>query len=291
MEMKHKLLFVLVVAVAAVSSCKSQFELLCASSDTDKKYDEAFNYYNVGKYEKAIRLFESLKLECQNTPREDTVEFYKGMSNYKFKDYLTAETNFQNFAISFPRSPFTESARFLRIDCLYRSTYRYELDQKPSTATLSAIAEYLTDYPDTPHLEECQAIIDDLSERMDRKAYEAAKLYYKMEDYQAAHVALKNVLKDDSENIYREEVLYYTCMSSYKYAFLSVPEKQKERYLEFVDDYYNFIGEYPESEHNKELKLLYRRALKALDRYTGSDEELEEKTKEFERDLKRISKK
>lgn len=287
--MKYRIILPLILAIAAFASCKSEYDLLCASSDTDKKYEGAFNYYNQGKYEKAIRLFESLSIEVSGTERGDTVEYYKAMSNYKFKDYLTAETNFESFATTYPRSPFTENARYLRILCLYKSTYRYELDQKPSTKCLGVIAEYLTDYPDTQHLEDCQKIISDLSERMDKKAYEAAKLYYKMEDYQAARVALKNVLKEDAENIYREDILYYTAMSSFRYAYHSIPEKQKARYLEFVDDYLNFAGEYPESSHTNELKTLYKRAQKALGKYTGTEDELEEKTREFERKLKKMS--
>jgi outer membrane protein assembly factor BamD len=109
-------------------------------------------------------------------------------------------------------------------------------------------------------------MLAELDGRLDRKAYENARLYYKMEDYQAASVALKNVLKDDSENIYREDILYYIAMSSYKYASMSVQEKQKERYLVFVDDYLNFVGEYPESEYRRELDGLYRRVQRILGR-------------------------
>ena len=78
-----------------------------------------------------------------------------------------------------------------------------------------------------------------------------------MEDYKAARVAFKNVLKEDADNIYREDILYYAAMASYKYADLSVRHKQKERFLVFVDDYLNFIGEYPESPYRKELDSLY----------------------------------
>ncbi len=46
-------------------------------------------------------------------------------------------------------------------------------------------------------------------------------------------------------------------MSSYRYASLSVKTRQKERYLVFVDDYLNFIGEYPESSYRRELDSLY----------------------------------
>ena len=115
----------------------------------------------------------------------------------------------------------------------------------------------------------------ELNDRLDKKAYESAKLYYKMEDYLASRVAFRNVLKEDAENIYREDILYYIAMSSYKYAHQSVPAKQKERYLSFVDDYLNFIGEIPESHYRKELDSVYQKAQKALGRSavdTGDDE-------------------
>ena len=110
-------------------------------------------------------------------------------------------------------------------------------------------------------------MLDDLNERLDKKAFENARLYYKMEDYKASTVALRNVLKDDSENRYREDILYNIAMSSYKYASESIPEKQKERYLVFVDDYLNFIGEYAESDYRRELDGLYRRVQRLLGKY------------------------
>ena len=53
-------------------------------------------------------------------------------------------------------------------------------------------------------------------------------------------------------------------MSSYNYAHNSVQSKQKERYLTFLDDYLNFVGEIPESHYRKELDNVYRKAQKAL---------------------------
>ena len=42
---------------------------------------------------------------------------------------------------------------------------------------------------------------------------------------------------------------------------MSVTEKQKERYMVFVDDYLNFVGEYPDSSSRcKELEHLYKKA-------------------------------
>ncbi|MCQ2139362.1 MAG: outer membrane protein assembly factor BamD [Bacteroidales bacterium] len=278
--MKHKILIPVILVALSVVSCKSEYELLLSGNDSDAKYAAAFDYFNMGKYQKAAQLFESLSMVTGNTERDDSVRYYMGLSNYRFKDYYTAETNFSNFINNYPSSVFSESARYLRIDCLYRNTLRYELDQTPTYTALTAIGEYLAEFPNTPYLEICQNMVEDLNERLDRKAYESAVLYFKMEDYKAARVALKNVLKDDSENIYREEILYYAAVASYRYAEMSVPAKQKERYLTFVDDYLNFVGEYPESSHRREVDGLYKKVQKKLGKYATVLATPEETTEE-----------
>lgn len=285
-----RIVAVVVFAIAALASCKSQYELLLQSNDVDSKYKAAFDFYQQGKYQKAASMFESLSMYVGGTPQEDTVQYYWGMSNYRFRDFYTAEANFSKFIESFPGSPFYLDAVYLRVDCLYRQTLRYELDQAPTYTCINAINEYLTEYPDTDRRSECQAILKDLGDRLDKKAFENAKLYYKMEDYQASRVAFRNILKDDPENIYREDILYYIALSSYKYAFLSVPEKQKERYLVFMDDYLNFISEIPDSPYRKELNHLYVKAQKATGNYTGAEEDVEIDEHAFDKDRKAIEK-
>ena len=284
-----KLFLAVALALWAAASCKSEYQTLLEGYDEDAKFAAAFDYFNQGKFSKAAQLFESLSVTTNGTERDDTIQFYWGLSNYRYKDFYTAETNFKDFIEKYPRSPFAEEAGYLRIDCLYNSSLRYELDQSSSVQTISAIGEYLTNYPQTQHLDACRDILMDLGERMDRKAYEGAKLYYKMEDYLASRIALKNVLKDDADNKFREEILYYAAKSSYKYAQLSVPEKQRERYLTFVDDYLNFVGEFESSVYRREMDVLYKRAQRALGRAGASDEEdTGEEEKDFEKERKQL---
>jgi outer membrane protein assembly factor BamD len=255
--------FKIVAAVLAASlvvlACKSQYEVLLASNDVDAKYNAAMEYFQNKKYQKAAQLFESMAILTNGTSRDDTVQYYWGLSNYRFKDYYTAESNFARFVENFPRSPFAPDAQFYRLDCLYRATYRWELDQVPTKSCMEAIRQYMREYPDDePHIKACQDMLHDLQDRLDRKDFEAGRQYYIMEDYPAARVKLRNVLKTNADNFYREDVLYYTAMASYHYARLSVKAKMKERYLTFVDDYLNFVGEYPESHYRGELDGIYR---------------------------------
>lgn len=276
--MKTDKLFLLIAAVGSLlaASCKTAFDLLLEGNDTDAQYEAAFAYYNEGKYNRATQLFEMLSVSLDNTERADTVQYYLAMSSYMGGDLYTAETQFNNYLFKYPRSPFVAEASFLRLDCLYYQTLRYELDQSPTYAAITAISEYMIEYPESQYYENCLAMLEDLNERLDKKALEAAKLYYNMEDYLASRVAFKNILKDDADNVYREDILYYSAMSSYKYASLSVPAKQRERYLVFIDDYLNFAGEYSESKYRRELDGLYRKAQKAIGRQVADEEEAAE---------------
>ncbi len=289
--MKHtKSVLAAMAALLLLAGCKSQYEVLLNSTDSDAKYEAAFDYFNTRKYNKAAALFESLSVLTSGTERDDTVQYYWGLSNYRQKDYLTAEANFDRFVEHYPRSPFAPEARFLRIDCLYRSTLRYELDQSPTYRAMDAITQYVSEFPNSSHVKVCFDMLDDLQQRLDTKAFEAARLYYHMEDYLASRVAFRNVLKANADNMFREDILYYTAMSSYKYAKLSVLRKQKERYLVFVDDYLNFIGEIPDSKYRKELDALYRRAQKELGKGSVNEAEATMKEKEYARERKALEK-
>lgn len=262
--MRARLLIVAFATIALFSSCKTQYDAILYGNDAAAKYKMAFELFETRKYAKAAEVFESLSVATRGTAQDDTVQFYWGLSNYRYGDYVTAESNLNQFVLTFPLSPFTEEAKFLRLDCLYHGTYRYELDQLPTYKALSEMKVFQIENPDSQYHDRVDRMIDELNDRLELKAYKSAWLYYHMEDYQAAHYALKNVLKENADNRYREEILYYTAMAAYRYAFNSVQVKQRERYLVFVDDYFNLISEYPDSRYSKELEPLYDKVQKQL---------------------------
>ena len=273
--MRNRLIPILTFALLGLVSCKSQYALLLEGNDVPAKYAKAMELFDARKYGRAAEMFESLSPLTRGLPQDDTVQFYWGLSNYRYKDYLSAEGNLEQFITTFPMSPFTEEAKYLRLNCLYQSTYRYELDPVPTLRARSAIQEFKAENPGSKFNPELDTMLDDLNNRLELKAYKAAHLYYHMEDYIAAHYALKNVLKENAENRYREEILYYTAMSAYKYADRSVPAKQKERFLTFVDDYFNLVSEYPETRYRKEVDDLYARAQDFIRRQNEQNEKQE----------------
>lgn len=262
--MRKKLILVALATLLLLPSCKTQYEAILNGSDLQAKYKMAFELFEAKKYVKAAETFEALSVALRGTPQDDTVQFYWGLSNYRYGDYVTATSNLEQFINVFPLSPFNEEARYLYLDCLYHGTYRYELDPTPTYRALQAMNVFQIERPASQYHDDVARMIDDLNGRLELKAYKSAWLYYHMEDYLAAHYALKNVLKENADNRYREEILYFTAMSAYKYAYNSIPSKQRERYLVFVDDYFNLVSEYPDSKYSKEVEELYTKVQKIL---------------------------
>ena len=56
---------------------------------------------------------------------------------------------------------------------------------------------------------------------------------------------------------YREDIKFMILNSHYLLADNSVPQKKKERFQDTLDEYYSFIGEFPESRYNKEVEKLH----------------------------------
>ena len=270
----------LIAAVLLASGCTTQYDKIVKSADYELKYQAAKDYYQSGKYERAATLFDQAAMFYRGTKQDDSLHFLLAKSYYLWGDVYTAEYYFEQFRTTFPRSPFVEEATALRIKSLYAQTHRYELDQTPTYKVLTAIEEFFYNFPATQYKEECSKIKEDLEQRLDEKQYEAARLYYHIENYKAATTALRATLKDHPESRYREEILYLLVASAYKYAENSFLHLQKDRFQAVIDEYYNFISEFPSSKYRKEVDKMNTDALKELGGETAAMPDMEEEKEE-----------
>ena len=254
----------LIAGVLLAAACTTQYDKIVKSADYETKYQAAKNYYQSGKYERAATLFAQSAMFYRGTKQDDSLHFLLAKSYYLWGDVYTAEYYFEQFRTTFPRSPFVEEATALRIKSLYAQTHRYELDQTPTYKVLAAIEEFFYNFPATQYKEECAKIKEDLEQRLDKKQYESAKLYYHIENYKAATTALLATLKDHPDSRYREEILYLLVASAFKYAENSFQHLQKDRFQAVIDEYYNFISEFPDSKYRKEVDKMNTDAQKEL---------------------------
>lgn len=106
--------------------------------------------------------------------------------------------------------------------------------------------------------------MDDLRQKLEDKAYRISKLYYRMEDYQAAITSFENILDEYPDTDYKEEILYYITKAYYDYAEKSIYSKKTERFEKTVEAYNNLIYLYPESNFIKDVDQINEDARKQL---------------------------
>ena len=268
--MKHKILIFIILPLLALSCGK--YDKLLKSTDYLLKYEKAFEYYENEDFVRAATLFEQISAIYRGTLKADTVYFYRAKSYFYQKDYIMAGHYFQEFTSTFANSPFAEEAAYLDAYCDYKQSPRPSLHQESSYKAISKFTLFIIRNPRSPRVDEAKKIITELEEKLVQKSYMSAKLYYDLEAYNSAIIALRNSLIEYPDTKYREELLFLILKSYYLYALNSVEDKKLDRFQTAVDEYYSFIGEFPTGPFSAEAKKMYETSMKMLgDNYNADN--------------------
>jgi outer membrane protein assembly factor BamD len=262
LKIQFHTIFLLLFA-GLLSSCGG-YDKILKSEDVNLKYNKAFEYYNKGEYVKAGTLFDVLAPLTRGTRRADSVFYFQAMTQYKLSDYIISGHYFNNFVRVYENSHFIEEAAFMEAYCYYMQSPRAELDQTSTNQALDAFRLYMIRYPKSSRITDCQKIILELNQKLQEKAYLAARLYYNLDDYKASITALNNCLIDYPDSKYREEIMFMLLKSKYLLAQNSVQTKRTERFQDTVDEYFSFVTEFPESKNKKEAEDMYAESSKYI---------------------------
>lgn len=253
----------LVVILTILISC-SKYQKLLKSSDYEMKYKMGVMYYEKGDYTRAYNLLEELYGIYRGTKRAEKVYYYLAGSHYGKEEYILAGYHYGIFARTYPNSEYTEEAYYKSAYCAYLNASPSSLDAEYTREGIKSLQLFIDKYPKSEKVIECNQLIDELRGRLEDKAFNNAKLYFKISNYKAAVIALKNVLIDFPDTKYREEILYLVVKSSYNLAYKSVRKKQNERYQKTIDEYYVFADEFSSSKRIKEVERIYNKSRKFL---------------------------
>jgi outer membrane protein assembly factor BamD len=261
--MKKFFQIVLFFSLIILASCGG-YEKLLKSSDYQLKFDKAFEYYEKEDYVRAATLFEQIANVYRGTVKADTLQFYRAMSYYHQRDYLMASHYFSELAETYPNSGYTEEASYMTGYCYYKLSPRPSLDQEYTRKAVNSFTLFRINYPQSPRIDEAAKIVRELQDKIVEKSYLNAKLYFDLGYYKAALVALRNSLGEYPGTSYREQLMYLILRASYLLADNSVESKKKERFQATVDEYYSFIGEFPNGEFSDDAKRMYEESMREL---------------------------
>jgi len=266
MKKRHFFLFFLWILV--LTSC-SDYQKLLKNPDAELKYSKAVEYFEKGDYARAATLFDDVSAYFRGTSRSEDILNYLAKCYMSQKDYMTASEYYKAYIKSYSTGKYIEEARFMVGYCYYLDSPDPRLDQTSTYNALSAFQEFLDFYPESKRVPEVNKLIDELNDKLAYKYYLNAKLYYNLGNYMgnnylSAVITAENALKKYPLNSYREDLMFLILESKYAQAVQSIPDKKIERYQNTIDEYYNYVNEFPEGKYKKQADKIFNESKKII---------------------------
>jgi outer membrane protein assembly factor BamD len=283
--MRVKSIIVGLIMVLLLPACGNYGKLL-KSGTIEQKLNAANAYYAKKDYAHALGLFEQLLGYYSGQTEQEKIQYYIAYCNYGQGSLDLASYLFQSFYETYPNSIHAEECLYMFAYCHYLNSQGPELDQTNTLKAINELQLYINQYPESKRVAEANTLIDKLREVLAEKAYLHAMIYFKTQEYKAAIVCIKNVLKDWPELPQREELEFIRVKAHFLLAENSIEvwEKddgkqflKKERYESTIEACKLFKSSYPTSKYNSDVENFNRKSTagiieqkKFIEQYTKS---------------------
>jgi outer membrane assembly lipoprotein yfiO len=256
--MKKNILITFILSLL-LTSCAQEYNQVYKSTDYTYKYEYAKECFAKGKYSFAVPLLQDLVTIQKGTDNAQECLYMLAMAEYGMRDYQAASEAFKKYYQTYPNGDYAEMASFYIGQSLYEGTPEPRLDQTPTVAAIAAFQDYLDLYPNGKMKGTAQQRLFALQDKLIRKEYLNAKLYYNLgsyfgncgndggNNYEACIITAQNALNDFPYSSLREDFAILVMKGKYELAQMSVEEKKVQRYQDAEDECYGFINEYPDS--------------------------------------------
>ena len=271
----QKTFYTLLLSAVILSSCSNSYNNLFKTQDFDYRYEAAKQCYVAGRYTQCYQLLDELVRLLKGSDRAEESLFMLGMCHFNLGDYETAAIYFERYFKTYPKGEYTELARYYNGRASFLQSPDPRLDQTPTYSAINALQEYMEYYPMSERREDVNDMIYQLQDRLVKKEYAAAKLYYNLgtytgncinggSNYEACIITAENALKTFPYTILREDLYMLILRARYHLALYSVESKKQERYSQTVDEYFGFKNEFPDSKYIEEADNIYRHSAARL---------------------------
>lgn len=258
------LLFVLTVLI----SCNKRMEQALKSSDKDFILQVADEFYEEGKWANAIDLYSKIMVAFAGTEQGPDIAYKQADANFQDRNYRLAAHQFKSFYLTYPADPRAEDAAFRSAYSYYTHSPVYNRDQSSTYNAIDELQSFINAYPNSPKVEEANKYIDELRHKLEKKAFEIAKIYYKTLNYRAAGIAFDNMLDDYPDTKFREEVMMYSLRSKYELAVnYSRIDAKELRLNNAMTQYRLFMKDFPNSEFKSEADKIYEELNKDMQKH------------------------
>lgn len=171
-------------------------------------YKEAFNNFEKGDYETAVKLFELVEKDYSYTSWASQSLLMRSFIYYDTSNYIRALENLQRFKKKYAGNKNMDYAEYLIGLCLFEQINFSYLSQQTTELALKQFNLIIKEYPDSKYVSDVKFKIDLLREQLASKEIYIARYYAKRKKWLPAMYRLNNILKNYQDTIFIEEALH-----------------------------------------------------------------------------------
>lgn len=255
-------------ACAVLSSC-GEYVRVQKSENPDVKFEYAKRAFAEKKYTQASTLLKDCITVYKGSDKAEESLYLLARSFYENKDYMSAGPYFQTYYQRYPKGKYAEPARFYCGYGYYLDSPEAQLDQTGTIKAIEELQAFLEYFPRSEKVADAQNAIFEMQDKLTLKQLQNAQLYYNLgnymgNNYESAVIVAKNAIKDYPYSKYKEDLELLVLKARYQEADLSVDERKADRFREVIDEYYNFINNYPDSPNRNEADNIFKIASKFI---------------------------
>lgn len=217
------------------------------SKDYDYMLSKADEFFAKKKYKYAQPLYESLFPVFKGTQKFEDLYYKYAYCFFYQKQYQDAQGLFKGYLEVFPNSTRAEEVDYMKAYSYFKESPKIELDQANTVKAMNMMQTFINTHPGSERIKDATAIIDQCRQKLEQKEYRGAKLFFNLGQYRAAAIAFGNLLNTYPESVKADEYKLLSIKSYYKFAQLSINEKQVERYETVVNEFDDFADRFPDS--------------------------------------------
>jgi outer membrane protein assembly factor BamD len=235
-----------------MNSC-GEYQRAIGKGTMEERYKLAVKKYEAKQYGKALRLFEIVTPSYRGKPQMERIQYMVAQSNFNERNYTLSGYYFDRFTKNYPKSSKKEEAAYLSAYSYTLASPRHSLDQTDTNKALASFQAFINDYPNSDRQEEANNHYRDLRFKLEKKAFEIGKTYYRtaitdFRNYESAIVVFDNLISDFLGTRLKEEALYYRFKAYHDLALVSSDKSKPERINNAIAAYDKLKRNYPKSE-------------------------------------------
>lgn len=260
-------------------SCNKTYEKAMKSKEPEFILNAADELYDSEKWPYAIELYQKVSSAYAGTQQAEHINYRSAYANFYDKNYVLSARQFKNFYTANLRSEKAEEALFMSAYSYYMGSPKYNLDQTNTYEAIRELQGFIDAYPTSNRVKDANKYINELQQKLERKAFEIAQSYHKTLKFQAASVSFANFLDDFPDSKLREEAFMYMLRARAELGLQSVFSKKENRLKDALTTYRLFTQTYPNSKFSKEANDLHQKIEKELQTHATLVAQLKEEKK------------